>query len=137
LPPGFLYAVEIRDPELLTDRFLTCLKTVNVRFCVASHAKMPSPREQIEQMRRVLEPGPFIARWSLHAGFKYADAKSRYLPFNRLVDEDLESRASLAAACLAAVEANHPAFVIINNKAEGSAPLSIEKLAARIAGLES
>lgn len=135
LPPGFLYAVEIRDPELLTDRFLMCLKTTGVRLCVASHANMPSPHEQIEKMNRILDPGAFIARWSLHSGFKYADAKARYFPFNRLVDEDLDSRASLAAACLRAVEANHPAFVIINNKAEGSAPLSIEKLAAHVVNI--
>jgi uncharacterized protein YecE (DUF72 family) len=132
LPPGFLYAVEIRDPELLTDRFLMCLKTAGVRLCVASHANMPSPHQQIEKMNRIMDAGAFVARWSLHSGFNYADAKSRYFPFNRLIDEDLDSRASLAAACLRAVEANHPAFVIINNKAEGSAPLSIEKLAARI-----
>jgi uncharacterized protein YecE (DUF72 family) len=134
LPPGFLYAVEIRDPELLTERFLTCLRAVGVRLCVASHANMPNPREQIAAMNNVLEPGPLVVRWSLHAGFKYADAKARYFPFNQLIDEDLDSRASIAAACLAAVEANHPAFVIINNKAEGSAPLSIEKLAASIVG---
>jgi uncharacterized protein YecE (DUF72 family) len=132
LPPGFLYAVEIRNAELLTDRFLMCLKTTGVRLCVASHANMPSPHQQIEAMNRIMEPGAFVARWSLHAGFKYADAKARYFPFNRLVDEDLDSRASLAAACLRAVDANFPAFVIVNNKAEGSAPLSIEKLAAHV-----
>jgi uncharacterized protein YecE (DUF72 family) len=135
LPPGFLYAVEIRDPELLTDRFLMCLKTTGARLCVASHANMPSPQQQIEKMNRIMEPGTFVARWSLHSGFKYADAKSRYFPFNRLIDEDLDSRASLAAACLRAIEANHPAFVIINNKAEGSAPLSIEKLAAHVVNI--
>jgi uncharacterized protein YecE (DUF72 family) len=132
LPIGFLYAVEIRDAELLTDRFLMCLKTTGVRLCVASHANMPSPHEQIEKINRIMDAGAFVARWSLHSGFKYADAKARYFPFNRLVDEDLDSRASLAAACLRAVEASHPAFVIVNNKAEGSAPLSIEKLAAHV-----
>ncbi len=135
LPPGFLYAVEIRDPELLTERFLMCLKTTGVKLCVASHANMPAPHQQIELMNRIMEPGAFVARWSLHSGFKYADAKTRYFPFNRLVDEDLESRSSLAAACLRAVEANHPAFVIINNKAEGCAPLSVGKLAAHIVKL--
>jgi len=96
---------------------------------------MPPPHEQIEKMYRIMEPGAFVARWSLNAGFKYADAKARYFPFNRLVDEDLDSRASLAAACLRAIEANHPAFVVINNKAEGCAPLSIEKLAAHIVNI--
>jgi len=92
LPTGPLYAVEIRDPELLTHRFFMCLKTTGVNFCVASHARMPSPREQIERASAVLESGAFIARWSLHSGFKYEDAKSRYFPFNQLVDEDIDSR---------------------------------------------
>ena len=132
LPPGFLYAVEIRDPELLTERFLKCLKATQVRFCVASHARMPSPTEQIEAMARALDPGTFIARWSLHSGFKYEDAKAKYFPFNKLVDEDINSRQSLAQASLAALHAGHAAFIVVNNKAEGSAPLSIEKLAACI-----
>ena len=132
LPPGFLYAVEIRDPELLTERFLKCLNATHVRLCVASHAKMPSPAEQIILMNAVLEPGAFVARWSLHSGFKYEDAKARYFPFNKLVDEDIESRESLASACVQAIKAHHAAYVVVNNKAEGSAPLSIEKLAACI-----
>jgi uncharacterized protein YecE (DUF72 family) len=132
LPPGFLYAVEIRDTELLTHRFFMCLKTAGVKFCIASHAKMPNPSVQIAAMNAVMEPGALVARWSLHSGFKYADAKARYFPFNQLVDPDLDSRASLATAALAAVEAGYPAFVIVNNKAEGSAPLSIEALAAHI-----
>lgn len=133
LPPGFLYAVEIRDPELFTERFLKCLNATQVRLCVASHAWMPSPAAQIAAMKRVLDPGPFIARWSLHAGFKYEDAKEKYFPFNKLVDEDQDSRQSLALASLDAWQTGHAAFVVVNNKAEGSAPLSIEKLAACIA----
>ncbi len=135
LPSGPMYAVEVRDPELLTQRFFMCLKTTGVSFCVASHARMPSPREQIERSRAVLDAGAFVARWSLHSGFKYEDAKSRYFPFNRLVDEDLDSRESLAEACVNALEAGFPVYVVVNNKAEGSAPLSIEMLARRVAAI--
>ncbi|MBL8522296.1 MAG: DUF72 domain-containing protein [Betaproteobacteria bacterium] len=129
LPAGPLYAVEVRDPELLTDRFFMCLKTTGARFCVASHARMPAPSRQIELANSVMGTGDFIARWSLHSGFKYEDAKSRYSPFNKLVDEDLDSRESLARACMLALNNGFDAYVIVNNKAEGSAPLSIGKLA--------
>ena len=132
LPPGFLYAVEIRDPELFTPRFLMCLKTTGVQFCVASHARMPPPARQIDAATAVLGAGPLIARWSLHSGLKYEVAKARYFPFDKLVDEDPDSRASLAAACLRAADGGHAAFVVVNNKAEGSSPLSIEKLAALV-----
>lgn len=136
LPPldgGALYAVEVRDAELLTDRFFKCLQSTGVRYCVASHARMPTPGRQIELAARFQDEGAFVARWSLHAGFKYADAKSRYFPFNQLVDEDIDSRASLAQACQQALQRGFDAYVIVNNKAEGSAPLSIARLAQRIA----
>ena len=134
LPPGLAYAVEVRDRPLLTTRFFKCLATTATRFCVASHANMPPPAEQIKLMNANLPASDFICRWSLHAGFRYEDAKSRYFPFNRLVDEDTESRASLAIAAATAARAGYASFVTINNKAEGSAPLSVEKLAEAIVG---
>lgn len=135
LPPGPLYAVEVRDPELLTNRLFMCLKTTGARFCVASHARMPAPSKQIELAEGIVGEGDFIARWSLHSGFKYEDAKSRYFPFDKLVDEDIDSRGSLARACLRALNGGHHAYVIVNNKAEGSAPLSIGKLTQLILDL--
>lgn len=135
LPAGTHYAVEIRDRELLTERFFKCLQATGARFCVASHARMPSPREQLCIAAGVDNPGPLIVRWSLHAGFKYEDAKSRYFPFNRIVDEDLDTRDSLARACVETLDKGYPVYVVVNNKAEGSAPLSIGRLAQRIAEL--
>ena len=133
LPPGLPYAVEVRDRQLLTARFFKCLTTIATGFWVASHAKMPPPAEQIQLMSDNMPAGDFICRWSLHAGFQYEDAKARYFPFNQLVDEDLESRAALAIAVASAARAGYASFVTINNKAEGSAPLSVEKLAEAIA----
>ncbi|MCA3028084.1 MAG: DUF72 domain-containing protein [Rhodocyclaceae bacterium] len=135
LPPGLPYAVEVRDRELLTSRFFKCLTTTATHFCVASHAKMPSPAAQIQLMTAQMPPGDFICRWSLHAGFQYTDAKARYSPFNRLVDEDMGSRSALAIAVASAARAGYASFVTINNKAEGCAPLSVEKLAEAIADI--
>lgn len=130
LPQGVLYAVEVRDPELLTERFFKCLNTTGVRFCIASHARMPTPREQIDRSR-AMDAGPFVVRWSLHSGFKYETAKAKYFPFNQLVDEDPDSRESLVQECVRTLGAGFPVYVVINNKAEGSAPLSIGKFARR------
>ncbi len=130
LPQGVLYAVEVRDPELLTERFFKCLNATGVRFCIASHARMPSPREQIERAQQ-MDAGPFIARWSLHAGFKYETAKAKYFPFDKIVDEDSDSRESLVQESIRTLNAGFPVYVVINNKAEGSAPLSVGKFAQR------
>ena len=136
LPQDVLYAVEVRDPELLTKRFFRCLDTTGVRFCVASHARMPTPREQIEQSQS-MQAGPFVVRWSLHSGLKYASAKEKYFPFNQLVDEDPDSRESLVQQCIRTLDSGFPVYVVVNNKAEGSAPLSVEKFARRFVELSA
>jgi uncharacterized protein YecE (DUF72 family) len=136
LPPALPYAVEVRDPELLTARFFKCLQITGASFCIASHARMPSPTAQLAALNHHIpleeQQGPLVARWSLHAGQKYESAKERYAPFNRLVDEDLDSRAALAVAAIEATRRGRPTLIAINNKAEGSAPLSVEKLALLI-----
>jgi hypothetical protein len=68
----------------------------------------------------------------LHAGFGYEAARLRYQPFDRLVDADPASRAAIAAMCLDTARAGRPAYVIANNKAEGSAPLTLFRLAEQM-----
>ncbi|MGF6636011.1 DUF72 domain-containing protein [Paraburkholderia sp. MM6662-R1] len=134
LPDGSCYAVEIRDASLLTPRFIRMLKTARVRYCVGVHARMPDPLRQAAALALLDgEPaGPLIVRWSLHGGFKYEQAKAKYEPFNRLVDEDPATRASLAELAARYALAGQPVVIAVNNKAEGSAPLSCVKLAEEI-----
>ncbi|AJX31426.1 DUF72 domain-containing protein [Burkholderia oklahomensis] len=141
LPPlpddqdGPRYAVEIRDASLLTPRFIRALAAAGVRYCVGLHAKMPDPLRQAAALALLDgEPsGPLIVRWSLHGGFKYEQAKAKYEPFDRLVDEDPHTRSALAELAARYVLAGQPVLITVNNKAEGSAPLSCIALAKEIA----
>lgn len=132
LPPGPLYAVELRTDALLTPDYVEALRVAGAVHAYTVHPAM-SPLD--EQLRRIPpgRDGPLVVRWMLHAGLKYQAARDRYDPFDRLVDEDLPSRSSIAGAVAAALDAGREAFVVVNNKAEGSAPLSVERLAGRIA----
>ena len=59
---------------------------------------MPPIEDQLP-MLRALWPGPMVCRWNLHrahGAFGYEDAVKLYSPYNRLVDEDTETRATLA-----------------------------------------
>ncbi|WP_168795072.1 DUF72 domain-containing protein [Paraburkholderia aromaticivorans] len=134
LPGSACYAIEIRDGSLLTPRFIRTLKTAGVRYCVGIHARMPDPLRQSAALALLDgEPaGPLIVRWSLHGGFKYEQAKAKYEPFNQLVDEDPATRASLAELAARYALAGQPVVIAINNKAEGSAPLSCVELARAI-----
>ncbi|CAE6841990.1 hypothetical protein R70006_07150 [Paraburkholderia domus] len=134
LPEGTCYAIEIRDASLLTPRFIRTLKTAGVRYCVGIHARMPDPLRQAAALALLDgEPaGPLIVRWSLHGGFKYEQAKAKYEPFNQLVDQDPSTRAALAELAARYALAGQPVVIAINNKAEGSAPLSCVELAREI-----
>ncbi|WP_027795764.1 DUF72 domain-containing protein [Paraburkholderia acidipaludis] len=142
LPPlpatadGPCYAVEIRDAILLTPRFVRMLRAVGVRYCVGLHARMPDPLRQaaaLALMDGETPAGPLIVRWSLHGGFRYEQAKARYEPFDKLVDEDPHTRDALAELAARYALAGQPVLITTNNKAEGSAPLSCAKLARAIA----
>jgi len=134
LPEGTCYAIEIRDASLLTPRFIRTLKAAGVRYCVGIHARMPDPLRQAAALALLDgEPaGPLIVRWSLHGGFKYEQAKAKYEPFDKLVDEDPATRASLAELAARYALAGQRVVIAVNNKAEGSAPLSCIELAREI-----
>jgi len=130
-----LYALELRNGELLTPRLMKMLANVEVRYCVGLHDRMPEIERQAAALG-VLDgdaPGPLVVRWNRHRGFLYQAAKQRYEPFDRLVDEDGETRRILAGMAAAAFKAGRKVWIAVNNKAEGSAPLSLLKLAAEIA----
>lgn len=126
------YAVEFRDPQVVTPRMMKMLAEQGVRYCVAIHARMPSAARQMQAVAAT-GPGPLVVRWSLLAGQRYEAAKARFSPFDKIQVEDPETRRVLAEAARAAHAAGQPAWIVANNKAEGSAPLTLELLAREIA----
>ncbi len=129
-----IYALELRNAELLTPRLMRMLKEAGVRYCVGLHDRMPEVERQAAALKALDgdEPGDLVVRWNLHRGFLYQAAKQRYEPFDRLVDEDPETRRTLARMAAEAFKAKRRVWITANNKAEGSAPLSILKLAEEI-----
>ena len=132
-----LYALELRNAELLTPRLIRMLASAGVRYCVGLHDRMPEVERQAAALKALDgdTPGPLVVRWNLHRGFLYQAAKQRYEPFDRLVDEDGETRRTLARMAADAFKARQKVWITANNKAEGSAPLSLLKLAEEIAKL--
>jgi len=135
LPPGPLYAVELRTPTFLTAEYAAGLDATGATHCYTVHPAMASLEDQLKAVRHYEQPA-LVVRWMLHAGLKYEAAKDRYEPFDRVRDEDPESLERIAVAALDALIAERDVFVVVNNKAEGSAPLSVFRLAARMAAWE-
>jgi uncharacterized protein YecE (DUF72 family) len=128
LPHGPVYAIELRNHQLLSPAYSEVLTALGVCHCFNIHPSMPALHEQMRLIPPETMP-TLLVRWMLHPTRRYEEATTRYQPFDRIVDDDPDNRQTVADLCMAALSAGHPAFVIANNKAEGSSPCTVFKLA--------
>jgi uncharacterized protein YecE (DUF72 family) len=132
LPVGPTYAVELRDTELLTRDLAEALRHGGARPGFSVHPRLPGLAEQ-QTLFRGLPPGPRILRWVLRPNRGYEEARSLYKPFDQLREPDPTNHRLIAALAREALDCGEEVFIIANNKAEGSAPLSLLALAETIA----
>ncbi|WP_020650654.1 DUF72 domain-containing protein [Solimonas variicoloris] len=135
--PDAVLAVEVRNAAWLGPDFVAVLRECGATYCLGLHAKMPPIAEQLPILR-ALWPGPLVCRWNLHrrhGAYGYEEAKRLYGAFDRIVDADPQTRATLARVIKGTAAAGWPAYVTIGNKAEGSAPLSALALAEAVVAL--
>jgi uncharacterized protein YecE (DUF72 family) len=131
LPTGVPYAVELRQPGLLTPAYVEALAAHGAVHCHNAWSGMPPVLTQAKQVL----PGarnPLIVRWLLAPGERYEDARDRFRPFDRITREDVPVRSAIARLVAKAAARGVPSLVLINNKAEGSAPASAFRLAEAI-----
>ncbi len=131
LPRGPLYAVELRNRELLTGAYRDALASTGVCHCINVYPGMPNPMQQFERAHHDQAPA-LVSRWMLHPRMTWEQAEQGYAPFDRIIDADEERRADLVRLCLRGEQLGLPMHFIVNNNAEGSSPLTIVELARRI-----
>lgn len=131
--PGLQWAFELRNEELMTPRWSDMLRAHRAAHVFTFWTAMPSIRVQLA--RHGALSAPFvIARLMLPPFMRYEDKKAEYAPFDRLVAPQPDMRDDVMALLRAAEEQGcKSAFVLANNKAEGSAPLTVKGLAERAA----
>ena len=127
-----MYAVELRTETLLGERYVQALASTGAAHCFNVHPSMPDVALQAALLDPARMPA-LVVRWMLGGGQRYEDARERYRPFAALVDPDPVARGAIAELCAAAARRGQPSWVVANNKAEGSAPLSLFGLAAEVA----
>ncbi len=132
LPPGPVYAVELRDTHLLTADFAAALHHGGAVPSLAAHPRLPPLSAQASLLQDAAQ-GPLVLRWLLRRNRGYEEARERYGPFRQLAEPDPDTRAAICALAAAALARGREVFVIVNNKAEGSSPLSIAALARTLA----
>ncbi len=130
LPRQFQYAVEIRDKWALTGAYQRVLARHGAGHVYNYWSAMPLPGRQARAVPP--ERQPFVViRLLLRPGTWYENQKQVFAPFDRLVQPDDEMRRDVLGLVRAAALASRPTYLLVNNKAEGSAPLTVEALAER------
>jgi hypothetical protein len=105
------------------------LREHNVAHVFNSWTRMPPVGEQIEL------PGAFtapfaVARILLRPGRTYTEAVDAFAPYDRIQDRNPALRRDIARLVRQAQALRIPAYILVNNRAEGSAPITIAAVAA-------
>ncbi|MFZ5623351.1 MAG: DUF72 domain-containing protein [Gemmatimonadota bacterium] len=128
LPRDAEYAVEVRNPEFLTPAYFAVLREHGVAHVFNSWTRMPPIGEQLD-LPGVLTARFIVSRALLRPGRLYEEAVDAFAPYDRVQDENPELRLDLVRLAELAEETRVPAYILVNNRAEGSAPHTIAAVA--------
>jgi uncharacterized protein YecE (DUF72 family) len=124
LPRDAQYAVEVRNEEFLTPMYFAVLREHGVAHVFSSWTRMPPLGHQLDLPGSI--SGPFIiARALLRPGQTYNEAVDAFAPYDRIREPNPKLRRDLVRLVEAAVKTRIPAYLLVNNRTEGSAPLTI------------
>jgi uncharacterized protein YecE (DUF72 family) len=132
LPRDFRYAVELRNPRLLTDAHGAVLAQHGVAHVFNSWNEMPPIGEQLE-LPWTFPTGFTIARGLLRPGRRFADAVKLFEPYDRIREPQPEVRQDLLHLVAEVVRRRIEALILVNNRLEGNAPGTIRALATALA----
>ena len=136
LPREFDYSVELRDRRLLTPEYGRVLARWRTAHVCNYWTAMPMPGAQAEVVP-LDTAAAVVVRLLLGPGTRYEERRAEFSPFDRLVAPDETMRRDVVDLVLRSATLGRPVFVLVNNKAEGSAPLTIRDLARRVADARS
>jgi uncharacterized protein YecE (DUF72 family) len=124
LPRDAKYAVEIRNEEFLTPMYFAVLREHGVAHVFNSWTRMPPIGHQLD-LPNSLSGSFILARALLRPGRTYNEAVDAFAPYDRIREPNPKLRRDLVRLVETAVEAKVPAYLLVNNRTEGSAPLTI------------
>lgn len=133
LPKDFRYAVEIRNPGLLGPEYQKVLETHGVAHVYNHWSSMPALADQHERMGAFTAPYS-VLRLLTPLKMTYEAAKKRAEPYNKIVGELPEMRRDTVELVRKSLAENRRAYVLVNNRSEGNAPLTIQALNDQLRG---
>ena len=127
LPKDFMYAVEIRNAGLVGADYRRVLERHGVAHVYNHWSYMAPLNEQHQRMEQFTAPFT-VLRLLTPLKMSYEAAKKRAEPYNKIVGELPDMRRDTVNLVKKAIEDKRRAYVIVNNRSEGNAPLTIQAL---------
>jgi uncharacterized protein YecE (DUF72 family) len=134
LPPGWAYAVEIRNRTFLHPDYFAMLARRCVAHVFNSWADMPPVGEQLAMPGSQTHPTLLAARFLLKPGRSYEESVRLFQPYTEVKEPYAEGRAAATQLIQRALAASGTrAFVHVGNRFEGCSPETIAALLDEVA----
>lgn len=133
VPRDVPLSVELRTRSHFGKAYLDVLAEQRVSHVLNFWEDMPEIRDQVRRGGVVAQASPLVARLLLRPGTRYADRKAAFEPFDALKDPNPAMRDDVVELARIAASLDKVLLVVVNNKAEGSSPLTVRALAEQLA----
>jgi uncharacterized protein YecE (DUF72 family) len=123
LPPGWPYAVEMRNRNWLKPEYFECLARHQVAHVFNSWEAMPAVDEQMALPGSRTNPALVAARFLLNPGRRYEEAVKTFEPYDRVKQVNPEARKAGTALIVegTSLGPKRRTFLYVNNRLEGNA----------------
>jgi len=129
LPPGWPWAIEMRNQHWLQPDYFDCLARHRVAHVYNSWTEMPQIGAQMALAGSQTNPQLVAARFLLAPGRKYEDAVKSFQPYDRTKEVNAAARQAGAALISAGKKApDRKTFIYVNNRLEGNALATIQAM---------
>jgi uncharacterized protein YecE (DUF72 family) len=129
LPKEYQYAVEVRNPRLLGPEYRAVLQAHTVAHVYNHLHGMPTLGQQHEQLGSEFTAPFTLLRLLTPRDLTYAQAVKAYRPYSKIVRALPDMRRDAIRLVQESVSRRQLAYVLVNNRSEGSAPLTVQAIA--------
>lgn len=134
LPSGPEYAIEVRNPCLLSQRYSAILRAHRVAHVYNHWSVMPPLATQHEKLGASFPADFVLFRLLTPLGVSHAEAVERYAPYTRIRQPLPQMRTDTLRLTRQALEEGKAVYVLVNNRAEGCAPITVQELVKSLSG---
>jgi uncharacterized protein YecE (DUF72 family) len=125
LPREWRYAVEIRNEEFLLPAYFETLRKHRVAHVFSAWTRMPPLHRQAE-IAEAFTADFTVVRALLRTGRPYETAVKLFTPYEHVQDANPRARETMRRIVERARRRREPAYLFINNRLEGNAPVTID-----------